>query len=79
MINYNYYKTSDLALAASISLYSPVEKIDSTDSKRIIFIFKQSQELTQLVDMYWRGEMKVDPQQYFNQLKVIKSRIYSRI
>lgn len=74
-----YYSTSDLALAASISLFSPVEKIDSSDSKRIIFIFKQSQELDQLVDMYWRGEMKVDPQQYFNQLKVIKSRIYSRI
>lgn len=79
MINDNYYKTSDLALAASLSLYSPVNTIDSTDSKRIIFIFKQSQELDQLVDMYWRGEMKVDPQQYFNQLKVIKSRIYSRI
>lgn len=79
MINDNYYKTSDLALAASLSLYSPVNTIDSTDSKRIIFIFKQSQELDQLVDMYWRGEMKVDPQQYFNQLKIIKSRIYSRI
>lgn len=79
MNNDNNYKTSDLALATTLSLFFSVESIDSSDGKRVFFAFKQSQDLNNLVDLYWRGEVTVDPQKFFNQLKVIKSRIYSRI
>jgi hypothetical protein len=77
--NENLYNTSDLPLATTLSLYFPIESIDTSDSKRVLFEFQQSQELNNLIDLYWRGEVTVDPQKYFNQLKVIKSRIYSRI
>jgi len=79
MDNDNYYKTSDLPLATTLSLYFPIESIDASDNKRVFFVFQQSQELNDVVDMFWRGEVTVDPQKYFSQLKVIKSRIYSRL
>jgi hypothetical protein len=28
------------------------------------------------VNRFWRGELLVEPQSYFNQLKVLKTRIY---
>jgi hypothetical protein len=76
--NENYYSTSDLALSAAISLWYPLESIDKTNPQKVTFLFKRDDELDQLVEAFWRGSLKVDPQAYFNQLKAIKSRIYAR-
>lgn len=74
----DYYSTSDLALAAAISLWYPLDCIDKTQNPhRAQFLFKKDQQLDELVDAYWRKELKVDPQAYFNQLKLIKARLYS--
>lgn len=79
MKNDNYYKTSDLALTTAISLYSPIETTEFIDNKKVFFVFLKSQELEKLIDLYRRGDMRVEPQQFFNQLRVIKTRIYSQI
>jgi len=76
--NENYYKTSDLSLATSLSLFSPIESTEIVDNKKVLFVFQKSQELDKLIAMYWRGEIRVEPQQFFSQLKVIKTRIYSQ-
>ena len=74
----NYYSTSDLALATAISLWFPIEAIDkTTDPHKAIFLFKRNENLDRLIEAYWRRELKVEPQAYFNQLKLIKSRLYS--
>lgn len=77
--NDNYYKTSDLSLATTLSLYSPVKSTEIVDNKKVLFVFVKSPELNKLINMYWNGELKVDPQQFFNQLKAVKTRIYSQI
>lgn len=77
-LNENYYKTSDLALATVLSLYYQIESLETTDNRKIFFVFKKTQELENLIGMYWSGELRVEPQQFFNQLKVIKTRIYSQ-
>lgn len=79
MNNDNYYKTSDLALSTTLSLYSPIETTEFIDEKKVFFVFLKSQELENLINLYRRGEMRVEPQQFFNQLRVIKTRIYSQI
>jgi hypothetical protein len=28
--------------------------------------------------IYWRNEMRVEPKEYFNQLKILKSRLYGQ-
>lgn len=79
MNNDNYYKTTDLALSTTLSLYSPIETTEFVDGKKVLFVFLKSQEIEKLIDLYRRGDMRVEPQQFFNQLRVIKTRIYSQI
>lgn len=72
------YKTSDLALAATISLQFPIDFIDKTSNPRkAIFLFKQSKGLDKLIDSYWRDEARVNPRAYFDKLRSIKSRLYA--
>lgn len=74
--NIKEIRTADLALAAAISLFYPVEAIDRQNPKKAQFIFKRNEDLDALIESYWRGELTVEPQAYFNQLRVIKARLY---
>ena len=72
-----FFRTSDLALATAISVLGiAIEAMQQTDSERMNFIFAKSEKLTDIVNRFWRGELLVEPQSYFNQLKVLKTRIY---
>lgn len=72
----DYYFTQDLALAAAISLWYPIESIDRTNPSKAQFLFKRDDKLDKLIEAYWKQELRIEPQAYFNQLKVIKSRLY---
>lgn len=74
----DYYFTHDLALASAISLFYPLETIDRTNPHKALFIFKKSKELEEFVETYWRGEITVNPSSYFQQIKLIKTRLYER-
>lgn len=71
-----YYESSDLSLATTLSLYYPLEAIDRKNPQKALFIFKRDQQMDKLIEAYWRGEIKVNPQEYFNALKNMKSRLY---
>jgi hypothetical protein len=72
-----FLKTSDLALATALSVLGvAIEAMQQTDSERMNFIFTKSDKVTDIVNRFWRGELLVEPQAYFNQLKVLKTRIY---
>lgn len=72
-----FFRTSDLALATAISVSGiAIEAMQQSDGQRMFFIFTKSDKLTDLVNQFWRGELRVDPLAYFNQLKVLKTRIY---
>ncbi len=76
-LNNDLYFTSDLSLATTLSLFTPIEKIDrSTNPRKALFIFRKTPELEKLIDQYFRNEIKISPQTYFNQLRVIKARLY---
>lgn len=74
----DYYSTSDLALATAISLYYPLEVVDRANPHKAQFLFKKDEGLDQFIESYWRGELKVNPAIYFNQLKILKARLYER-
>ncbi len=76
-LNENYYQTSDLSLATTISLFCPIEDIDRSNPRKAIFIFRKTPELEKLIDQYFRNEIKISPQTYFNQLRVVKARLYA--
>ena len=73
----DYYSTSDLALATAISLWYPIDAIDRQDPRKASFLFKRDEKFDELLEVYWKRELKVEPQAYFNQLKAIKTRLYS--
>ena len=72
----DFYNTSDLALATMISLYYLLEAINRQNPNKAEFVFKRDESLDKLIESYWRGELTVEPQTYFNQLKIIKARLY---
>lgn len=74
----NFYRTSDMALATTLSLFYPIENIDRSNPNRVSFLFKLDSQLNSFLKKYWQRKIKVDPQQYFQQLKIIKSRLYER-
>lgn len=73
----NFWLTSDLPLATVISLFYPLEAIDRQNPRKAQFIFKRNAKLDELIEKYWKGELKVEPQAYFNALRIIKARLYS--
>ncbi len=76
LIKTDCYQTHDLALATVISLSYPIEAIDRQNPRKAEFLFKREVGLDTLIESYWRGELKVEPQTYFNQLRIIKARLY---
>ncbi|PIP56727.1 hypothetical protein COX05_01520 [candidate division WWE3 bacterium CG22_combo_CG10-13_8_21_14_all_39_12] len=73
----DYYATSDLSLAAAIALFFPLEAVDRINPSKSQFLFKRNEHLDQLIENFWRNELTVEPQAYFNQIKAIKSRLYT--
>jgi len=72
------FETTDLALATAISLWLPITALDRNDPNKIVFHFNRESDLDSLIETFWRRELKVDALTYFNQIKLIKSRIYEK-
>ena len=73
------FRTADLSLTAALCVSGfVVEDVDIVSPQRSVFVFENGEELKEAVNRYWRQEMRVEPQEYFNQLKIIKARIYER-
>jgi hypothetical protein len=71
------FKTADLALATAISLSYPLETIDrDSNPRKAQFVFRQTNGLDELIASYWRKEIKVEPQAYFDAMRSIKARLY---
>ena len=78
MLNENdYFRSSDLALVVALSLFFPIEAIDRESSGKAYFLFHKSGDLDDTLKKYWSRQLKIEPQAFFNQLKVVKARIYS--
>jgi hypothetical protein len=72
-----FFKTSDLALATALCVLGiAIEAMQQSDGERMFFIFTKSDKVQDIVNRFWRGELLIEPQTYFNQLKVLKTRIY---
>jgi hypothetical protein len=76
--NIDYYQTQSLCLATTLSLWLPIESIDRSDPNRAAFVFKKTDELIQLIELYHSRQLQVEPQAYFNQMRVVKTRLYEK-
>ncbi len=77
--NKDGFRTADLSLIAALCVSGfVVEEMERVSPTRSVFIFNNSAELQKIVNAYWRGDLRVEPQSFFNQLKTLKARIYER-
>jgi hypothetical protein len=77
MNNQTLYKTTDMFLATTLSLFYLLDSLDKTNPSRTEFIFKSDEKLNELIESYWQKKLAIEPQALFTQLKYLKSRIYS--
>lgn len=71
------YKSSDLATVAFLYLLGhPLIEVENTKFGKSFFFFKNSKKLERDLEDFWQKEVKVEPQEYFDSIKKIKTRIY---
>jgi len=75
--NEDLYQSSDFALVTSLSLFSPIIRLDTDNAGRVIFSFNKTEQLEEIVKDYWNGDLRVDPIRFYSQLKTVKSRLRS--
>ncbi len=72
------FETSDLLLAAVLQSHGfPVLRTDWREPKRCTFFFESVIELDDLVDMFWKQKLRIEPHQLFDSIKALKARIFS--
>lgn len=70
-------RTSDIELASTLLCCGyNVDGIDNTNPRKIFFLFKRTEKIEQLVDLYWRGELKVEPKEFASSRREIMARIH---
>jgi hypothetical protein len=70
------YRTSDLALAAALNLFYPLDAIDHRADGPVVFVFRRAAHLDTLLERYWRGVLRVEPQAYCQQVHVLQHHVW---
>lgn len=72
------YKTNDLPLAAALVVIGhELVALDRSNKPRVAFLFEQDELINTTIHKYWSDQLQVNPKNYFDVLKHLKSRIYS--
>lgn len=79
-IDNSIYRTSDLSLASALlTLGYHIQDIErGALTSRATFVINRDSELDNLIQLYFVGQLKVEPLSFFNNLKNIKTRVYNQ-
>jgi len=78
MENKQTYETYDLGCASAlITAGGNLIELDRTDYRRVGFVFVCSFDLESSLDDFWKNKLQVDARTYFENTKMLKTRIYS--
>lgn len=73
----NEYTTTDLAgSAVLVTLGYSLVRITWPDQKKALFIFHRGAGIEKVMSDYWSNLLMVDPRKFWENLKMIKSRLY---
>jgi hypothetical protein len=73
--DYAVYRTSDLALAAALLLCYPLDAMDQRVDGAVVFVFRRDVHLDSLLERYWRGALRVEPQMYCQHVQGLQHRV----
>ncbi|MFA5232735.1 MAG: DUF5659 domain-containing protein [Candidatus Paceibacterota bacterium] len=76
--NGNFLYTFDLG-AAALLVTAGFELIglDRTNTRKVQFIFNRTKDIEKVVDGYWTNKLQVEARSFFDNIKMLKNRIYS--
>lgn len=73
----NTYSTDNLQLAAFLLAEGcHLIDLDKTNPRRVVFIFQDSPQRTNLERKFSAFETKIEPHKYFSAIKELKQRLY---
>lgn len=76
--NDSHFLSYDIGLVAALTtLHFELLSLDRTNSRKIGFIFPQTPELEQATQEYFAGRLSVDARSFFENIKMLKNRIFS--
>lgn len=76
--NSNFFYTFDLGLSAAlISVGFSLVSLDRENLRKVQFVFRRGDEMSEAISQYWTDELKVSARTYFDTLKMLKNRLYS--
>lgn len=72
------FLTYDLGLAAAlITLGYSLHKVDKIGEKKSQFIFNRDEHIDKKVDEYWDDKLTLPVRSFYDNLKMLKNRLYS--
>lgn len=74
----NNFSTFDLACSAALlSVGFDLVSLDKQNPRKVLFIFAKKAGIDQAVNDYFSGKLKVGARTLFDNIKMLKNRIYS--
>ncbi len=74
----DYYFTYDLGCSSAlISAGFELVSLDKTNPRKVQFIFRREVGIEKVVDEYWADRLEVKARTFFDNIKMLKNRIYS--
>lgn len=74
-----YFQTADLGLATALCCRGyELITLDKQDPRKVSFIFKREIGIEQDTDDYWADRLEIKGRTYFDNLRTLKNRIYSK-
>jgi len=74
----NYFYTFDLGCSAAlISAGFELVSLDKTNVRKVQFIFHREIGIEKVVDDYWADRLEIKARAFFDNVKMLKNRIYS--
>lgn len=71
------YQSSDFDCAVTLVCKGyPLLTIDTEDTGKLVFVFKDDDNIKSIVDGYWSNKITVNPLEFASVRKNLKSRIY---
>jgi len=76
--NDGYFYTYDLGCSSAlISAGFELISLDKANPRKVQFIFRRKNGIDKIVDNYWADHLEVKARAFFDNVKMLKNRIYS--
>jgi len=72
------FDTYDLGCSAALICKGyDLTALDKNNPRKVMFIFEKGGDIEDVASSYWAGKLNVKARSYFDNIKMLKNRIYS--